>query len=93
MDYEHFQRATGMDIFDFGSDQAGFKFIIPHTAFCARDVMIEWRDHAWHLAYTEGGQLFTGSAEYLAAAYLALIADRCGFVAVVTPKPDDANST
>ena len=86
MDYETYVRATGMDIFDFGVHQAGFKFVIPHTAFCARDVRVERRDHQWHLSYIDAGQLFTGSAEDLTGAYLALIADRCGLAAVVTTK-------
>lgn len=80
--YERLQRLSGMDIFERrGPDElGGFKFVVPGTALSAHNVTVS-RDtaaHEWVLTYTDAGRRWTGRHEDLTAAYLDLIADRCG---------------
>lgn len=87
-----FERATGMDIFHRrgGRDEpGGYKFICPGVAISSDNVHIEFRDRMWHLSYQDSTGTHTGKAEDMVCAYLALIADRMGYVASFGPKPDE----
>lgn len=81
-EYDRIARLSGMDIFDRRDPEelGGFKFVIPGTALSAHDVAVrrDHQAHVWVLTYTDAGREWTGRAEDLTAAYLDLIADRCG---------------
>jgi len=81
VNYEEIGRLSGMDIFERQHDEpGGFKFVIPHVMLSSDDVRVEFdrNDKVWLLTYEDAGRIWTGRDEDLTAAYLDLIADRCG---------------
>lgn len=79
---ERMQRMSGWDIFDRrdGHEHGGFKFVIPGVMLSTDDVAVDFdrTDKVWVLSYEDAGRTWTGRDENLTAAYLDLIADRCG---------------
>jgi len=79
--YAGMRRLGGLDVFDMrGNGRGGFKFVIPGVMLGSDDVQVEFDREAkgWVLTYEDAGRTWTGRAENLTAAYLDLIADRCG---------------
>ena len=88
---ERLDKATGMDIFrrlGHRGEPGGYRFICPGVALSEDEVRVEIRDRMWHLSHDATTGSYIGVAEDMVCAYLALIADRCGYTATFTRKPD-----
>lgn len=71
--------ATGMDVYENREPgRGGFKFVIPGISLSSNDVTVTFEAGQWVLTYVDADRTWTGRADDKVAAYLDLIADRCG---------------